>query len=127
MSTKEVTIIDLLSYYRAEIPSYLNPDGWTKMLCPFHADTRASAGVNEKDNCFACKACHVRGDVVNVVARFEELELLDGEPDRKAAYEWIQRTFDGSKPRVSRPANASRNRRGKRERTKSTWRNKLFG
>lgn len=42
-----------------------------KALCPFHPDTEASLGFDDKRNIFHCFGCNVKGDIIEFVRRIE--------------------------------------------------------
>lgn len=58
----------------ADIP----PDNgrtWTKMLCPYHDEEVASAAISYKLEAFNCLACGMKGNVVNLVMKREEVDV----------------------------------------------------
>ncbi|AIS73731.1 DNA primase [Mycobacterium phage Pocahontas] len=46
---------------------------WIKCLCPFHGEERPSAAVSFKRGAFNCLACGVKGDVVTLIKKQEEV------------------------------------------------------
>ena len=110
-----LTIADVLKHYGTDVDGVLDY-GWRSVRCPFHDDHVKSAGVNIADNAFACHACDVHGDALNVIARAEWFGTVL-EPDRKAADEFASRVFGQSLPAISRATD---------EPKKPTWRARLF-
>ena len=111
----ELTIEDVLEHYGADL-TRTEEYKWSKIKCPFHDDSVASASVYIEQGTFSCHGCDVYGDVLNTIARAEGFGTAD-HPDRKAANEWAKRTLGESVKRVSHPAN---------EPSRNTWRDRLF-
>jgi len=43
-------------------------------LCPFHIDTQASLGFDDKKNIFHCFGCNVKGDIIEFKRRMKKWE-----------------------------------------------------
>jgi hypothetical protein len=115
-----LTIEDVLIHYGANL-TRTSLVGWSKVNCPFHGDSHASAGVNVDRNAFKCQACPIRGDPLNVIARAEHFGT-DDRPDRKAANEWAEQIFG----KGYRPVPRTTNGRGKSKKPRSNWRDRLL-
>lgn len=63
--TCEQPIGPVLEHYGARKPR--DGRGWTKIVCPFHDDTTASASVSTELNAFNCFACGVKGDTYSII------------------------------------------------------------
>lgn len=64
----------ILEYYGGVPPTR---SGWTKMRCPFHKDTHASAQVSLKDNAFVCFGCGVKGDTYSIIMEQEGVDFRE--------------------------------------------------
>ena len=64
MSQDKHPIGPVLEHYGGILP---NRQGWTKMRCPFHDDSHASAQVSLKDNAFICFGCGIKGDTYSLI------------------------------------------------------------
>ena len=42
---------------------------WIPCLCPFHPDSRRSAGISYRRNAFGCLGCGVKGDAYTIVRK----------------------------------------------------------
>lgn len=51
--------------------------GQISLLCPFHDDRQPSLSVNLDRKLFHCFACQAKGDILDFVARIEQLSLPD--------------------------------------------------
>jgi DNA primase len=51
--------------------------GQISVLCPFHDDRRPSLSVNLDRKLFYCFACQAKGDILDFVARIEQVSLPD--------------------------------------------------
>ena len=62
-----VQSINYLEYYEAELGQSLKSDsrGWATALCPFHADTNPSLGIDIHTGIFNCPGCGAKGDVIS--------------------------------------------------------------
>src|SRR5687767_3083049 len=67
---------------------------WVSCLCPFHGDSTPSASVSTKFNYFQCRACGMKGDVIGLIMRKEEVPFVEAK--RRA-----EKFFDGSHVPVS--------------------------
>ncbi len=47
--------------------------GQVSVLCPFHDDRRPSLSVNLDRKLFHCFACQAKGDILDFVAKIEEV------------------------------------------------------
>jgi hypothetical protein len=50
---------------------------WFTGRCPFHDDHNPSFWVDAKRNLFGCRACGVKGDVINFVASLQSMTVKD--------------------------------------------------
>lgn len=81
----------LLEHYHAEVPLVAYGNAWVSMKCPWHDDSTASASVNLVEGRFACHACDVQGDVLDIV---QQVGLAS---DVREAKQWIADHFmDGA-------------------------------
>ena len=102
----------VLTHYGME-PKHLD-SSWRSVLCPFHGDIRPSARA--KDTGFACLACGIKGNVITLVMKveqveanraFEILEELTGESHRRVSKPVTRKSWgvppfsEGDKPRVN--------------------------
>lgn len=51
--------------------------GQVSLLCPFHDDRQPSLSINLERKLFHCFACQAKGDILDFVARIENVSLLD--------------------------------------------------
>ena len=73
---RHYTISHVLNLYRSGIKT----DGignWKTCACPFHNDRKPSFYFNDELGVWGCHACGVRGDVINLYARFEAVSLQE--------------------------------------------------
>lgn len=88
---------------------------WAPCLCPFHAETRASASISLELNAFTCHGCAMKGGIVGLIMRKEGLkfdeaqryatEVLDGsyvEIPRKSTRKPSRRVFGKPRPQGER-------------------------
>jgi DNA primase len=70
-------IIKVLTYYGADC-GYAEGNGWTKINCPFHADSVASGCVlsNEDHGGFICFGCGRKGDAIALIMEEEDLSFV---------------------------------------------------
>lgn len=68
LSAKQIDAIAELQRYGIKYEH--TSDDWVKVLCPFHADTSSSCGVNIRENYYKCHAagCGNGGDVIAFLA-----------------------------------------------------------
>ena len=57
------------------VPS--NLQGQITALCPFHDDQQPSLSINLDRKLFHCFACQAKGDILDFVARIEDVSLSD--------------------------------------------------
>jgi hypothetical protein len=69
------TISHVLNLYRPEIK--IKAGDWSTCACPFHKDNRPSFYFNDRQGVWGCHACNVRGDVINLYARFEAVNVQE--------------------------------------------------
>jgi CHC2 zinc finger len=64
-----ISVIDELN--RCAIPFDYLPNGWLRVLCPFHADTHPSCDINTNhpEGIFKCHSCNATGDFVAFLTR----------------------------------------------------------
>lgn len=77
---------------------------WVSCLCPFHGDTTPSASVSTEFNYFHCRACGMKGDVIGLIMRKEEVPFVEAK--RRA-----EKFFDGSNIPVSSKSERKSGRR----------------
>ncbi|QHB38117.1 DNA primase [Mycobacterium phage Noelle] len=56
-----------------------NGKDWIKCLCPFHAEEIPSAAVSFTRQAFNCLACGVKGDVLALIKKQEEVSYAEAE------------------------------------------------
>src|SRR5688500_14900242 len=90
-------ILQILRDYYPEwdAPGYLNPIGWTKVLCPFHEETRPSATISIDFDVVHCFVCGTRETPLSIVMRMEECT-------RDEAREILARLADEDSPVLPR-------------------------
>ena len=54
-----------------------NLQGQITVLCPFHDDRQPSLSINLDRKLFHCFACQAKGDILDFVARIEDVSLPD--------------------------------------------------
>ena len=59
-------------------PFFICPtwDSWSKVLCPFHSETNASATINIELNKFHCFVCDVKGDAIDIIRHEEGVNFV---------------------------------------------------
>ena len=65
----------VLKLYRPEIK--IKAGDWSTCACPFHKDNRPSFYFSDQQGIWGCHACNVRGDVINLYARFEAVNVQE--------------------------------------------------
>jgi hypothetical protein len=68
------TISRVLSMYHPELVVSGRGD-FKSCACPFHEDKKPSFWFNDQSGLFGCHACKVRGDVINLYAKFEGVKV----------------------------------------------------
>ena len=69
----DVTFEKLADFYNFDLLSDgSNPDQ-RKTLCMFHDDNNPSLGINVRKRVFYCRACHVKGNILDLVMQLESL------------------------------------------------------
>jgi hypothetical protein len=71
MDNKAEAMVAYLEYLGATVPHPPKRD----MICPFHDDTRPSAGVTPDRKGFNCFNCEAKGDVVDLVIYQEGVDF----------------------------------------------------
>src|SRR5699024_4725005 len=66
-----MSIVDAIRYYYPGWDPPDEDDGWVKVLCPFHGESRPSAVVSVEDDGFKCFACDAKGDTLNIIKYME--------------------------------------------------------
>ena len=69
------TVSHVLKIYRPEIK--IKGGDWSTCACPFHNDRKPSFYFNDQQGIWGCHACNVRGDVINLYARFEAVNVQE--------------------------------------------------
>lgn len=44
---------------------------WNKCICPFHNESRASAGLSHRLDSFSCLGCGLKGNSITLIQRIE--------------------------------------------------------
>jgi hypothetical protein len=73
---KHFAISHVLKLYRPEI-KFSGRGDFLTCACPFHADSKPSFWFNDSKGLWGCHACNVRGDVINLYARFEAVNMRE--------------------------------------------------
>lgn len=60
---------------RHNVYSIYRDTGYSKIRCPFHDDSEASASVNLDSNYFKCFGCDVSGDVIDLIMLEEGVDF----------------------------------------------------
>jgi len=79
--------------------------GQVTVLCPFHSDHTPSLSINLDNNMFHCFACQAGGDILDFVARIENVRLVQA-AERVAKVCGV--VLDGTKSLSNRPPDRSR-------------------
>jgi len=69
------SISHVLKLYRPEIKIKIGD--WSTCACPFHEDRKPSFAFCDRLGIWTCHACNVRGDVINLYARFEAVNVQE--------------------------------------------------
>lgn len=85
-------------------------DRMKKWLCPFHSDKHPSMSINPKTDRFMCFACGARGDLIDFVQHFFNLQT------QREALEVLDRDFNLGLKNNREEAEIVRQARLKRER-----------
>lgn len=78
MGTDPAIVVLLRKWF----PDWEPPRGnreWLPCLCPFHAETRASASVSLTLNAFTCHGCGMKGGVIGLIMRKEGLTFAEAQ------------------------------------------------
>lgn len=73
---KHFTISHVLELYRPEI-KFSDGGKFQTCSCPFHRDSKPSFYFSDVVGVWGCHACNVRGDVINLYARFEAVNVRE--------------------------------------------------
>ncbi|RJQ79944.1 hypothetical protein D5S17_09225 [Pseudonocardiaceae bacterium YIM PH 21723] len=115
---------------RSHFPDWMPPEDrrvWNPCLCPFHAESRASASLSHELGAFRCHGCGVRGDLIGLI---KLLEGVDYRAARSRAQEIADRSGQALPPGASResgrrlfgqPRTARRGERGKPATGRPPW------
>jgi DNA primase len=63
--------------------------GWTRIKCPLHDDTHASASANLDEQIFSCFTCDICGDSYTIIMAREKIGFKD-------AIQYGKTRFDGN-------------------------------
>jgi DNA primase len=74
MKSEKPDITAVLEYYGGQI---ITRRGWSKMKCPFHEDSHASAAVNLDLNVFKCHGCQMKGDGYAIIMQKEGVGFIE--------------------------------------------------
>jgi DNA primase len=74
MKSEKPDITAILEYYGGQV---MTRHGWSKMKCPFHEDSHASAAVNLSLNVFKCHGCQMKGDGYGIVMQREGVGFIE--------------------------------------------------
>lgn len=90
-------IVKVLEHY---FPDWEPLDGavskeWVPALCPFHGESRPSAGISYENDAFKCHACDASGSAISIIMREEGMTY-------RQAVEYAERISPGSNERLSR-------------------------
>lgn len=69
-------ISNVLTTYRPDIKFFGRGD-FKSCHCPFHKDNKPSFWLNDAAGLWGCHGCNVRGDVINLYARFEMINVRE--------------------------------------------------
>ena len=69
-------ISNVLKLYRPEI-KFSGRGDFQSCACPFHKDNKPSFWFNDSSGLWGCHSCNVRGDVINLYARFEAVNVRE--------------------------------------------------
>jgi hypothetical protein len=70
------TVSHVLKIYRPEI-KFSGRGDFQTCACPFHSDSKPSFYFSDAKGIWGCHACNVRGDVINLYARFEAVNVIE--------------------------------------------------
>jgi len=70
------SISHVLKLYRPDI-KIIGRGDWLNCPCPFHDDKKPSFYFSDQKGVWGCHACNVRGDVINLYARFEAVNVRE--------------------------------------------------
>lgn len=73
---KHYTISHVLKVYRPDLV-FDGRNDWLTCRCPFHEDRKPSFYFSDSLGVWGCHACKVRGDVINLYARFEAVNMRE--------------------------------------------------
>lgn len=74
MKNEKPDITAILEYYGGTV---MTRRGWSKMKCPFHEDSHASAAVNLDENVFKCHGCQMKGDGYGIIMQKEGVGFIE--------------------------------------------------
>ncbi|QGJ97371.1 DNA primase [Mycobacterium phage Isca] len=74
---------------------------WSKCLCPFHGEERPSAAVSFRRGAFNCLACGVKGDVVTLIKKQEEVSYAKAQRIAEELSSGSDRAVPSQLPRQS--------------------------
>ncbi len=70
------SISHVLKIYKPEIV-FIGRGDWKSCRCPFHKDNKPSFYFSDAVGVWGCHACGVRGDAINLYARFEAVNVRE--------------------------------------------------
>ena len=73
---RHFTISHVLSLYHPEI-KILGDGEFQSCKCPFHADSKPSFYLSDSKGVWGCHACKIGGDVINLYARLEAVNVRE--------------------------------------------------
>ena len=97
-------IVQVIRFY---YPWFEEPtwDSWSKVCCPFHGESNASATINTELGKFHCFVCEAKGDAIDII-QYKEKEL--SYPDARKRLQEI--LGDSGEAVRSKPKRVSRRR-----------------
>ena len=68
---------EIIKYYESHGLVITGTGKWRKALCPFHADTQPSLGINTETGGYNCLACGARGgDILAFQMHFHSMPFV---------------------------------------------------
>lgn len=78
---------EIINYYESHGLVITGAGKWRKVLCPFHADTQPSLGINTETGGYNCLACGARGsDILSFHMHYHSMPFVEA---CKALGAWI--------------------------------------
>lgn len=70
-------VAEVLRHYFPDWDAPPDVGEWNACLCPFHGEANPSASVSYRHEAFVCHGCGMRGNVINLIKRKEDISFAE--------------------------------------------------